>query len=340
MENLSESHLFTSVEELSEANQKAGWRIECSQLMPGSFSTEFAARDCHEFLVMRECFHRSLEIRGEPPRGKVTAFITGNPDLGGTLNGEQLGKGRFFIIMPGAELDVIILGGVEAYSFFLPELVFSDVVAKANMSSQIGHRGQVLSFQAKPIQLDTLSRTMSMWLSKTKPRDVFASQTLASNVSMNLVALMSKSADAFKDITSCRCNEEVLLLRRARDYVEANIKHPIRIAEMCSCVDVRIRTLQRLFKRELNLSPTRYILARRLAAVRRRLTQSDALSEGVTRIALDHGFVHLGRFAGEYRRYFGETPSETLKRFSVVHAPDANRIVNNSGSEYTYNAFF
>ena len=35
---------------------------------------------------------------------------------------------------------------------------------------------------------------------------------------------------------------------------------------------------------------------------------------GVTAIALKWGFVHLGRFAQDYRRRYGELPSETLRR--------------------------
>jgi transcriptional regulator GlxA family with amidase domain len=34
----------------------------------------------------------------------------------------------------------------------------------------------------------------------------------------------------------------------------------------------------------------------------------------VTRVALDCGFTHLGRFSQEYVRRFGERPSETLQR--------------------------
>jgi len=34
----------------------------------------------------------------------------------------------------------------------------------------------------------------------------------------------------------------------------------------------------------------------------------------VKEIAIEHGFVELGRFAGDYRRMFGELPSETLQR--------------------------
>ena len=33
----------------------------------------------------------------------------------------------------------------------------------------------------------------------------------------------------------------------------------------------------------------------------------------VTTVAMRFGFVHLGRFAAEYRRMFGEIPSETRR---------------------------
>ena len=34
----------------------------------------------------------------------------------------------------------------------------------------------------------------------------------------------------------------------------------------------------------------------------------------VTDVALDWGFLHFGWFSQDYRRLFGETPSQTLKR--------------------------
>lgn len=33
----------------------------------------------------------------------------------------------------------------------------------------------------------------------------------------------------------------------------------------------------------------------------------------VTEVAMGHGFWHLGRFAGLYKNYYGESPSETVR---------------------------
>nr|WP_291942362.1 helix-turn-helix domain-containing protein [Limnohabitans sp.] len=33
----------------------------------------------------------------------------------------------------------------------------------------------------------------------------------------------------------------------------------------------------------------------------------------MTEVAMGHGFWHLGRFAGLYKNYYGESPSETVR---------------------------
>ena len=57
----------------------------------------------------------------------------------------------------------------------------------------------------------------------------------------------------------------------------------------------------------------RWLHEQRLQAVRRHL-QRAAAHESVSSIALHWGFAHLGRFAGDYLRRFGESPSATLRR--------------------------
>jgi AraC-like DNA-binding protein len=50
-----------------------------------------------------------------------------------------------------------------------------------------------------------------------------------------------------------------------------------------------------------------------LIHVRKTLRDSSGIARNVTEVALDYGFMHLGRFSSEYKKMFGELPSATLK---------------------------
>ncbi len=88
------------------------------------------------------------------------------------------------------------------------------------------------------------------------------------------------------------------------------------LAEACG---VAPRTLQKHFRRFLGRAPLRYAHDLRFDRARQELLRSPRGSS-VTEIATRLGFSHLGRFAAEYRRRYGETPSATLMRSrSDVH---------------------
>ena len=57
-----------------------------------------------------------------------------------------------------------------------------------------------------------------------------------------------------------------------------------------------------------------YVRKARLNRVRADLLRSDPQLVGVTEIATRWGFVHLSRFARQYRDQFNELPSATLHR--------------------------
>ena len=51
-----------------------------------------------------------------------------------------------------------------------------------------------------------------------------------------------------------------------------------------------------------------------LERIRASLADPACPVRNITELALDYGFVHLGRFSDTYRQLFGELPSDTLKR--------------------------
>lgn len=83
-------------------------------------------------------------------------------------------------------------------------------------------------------------------------------------------------------------------------------------AALCSYAQVSERTLQYAFRERFGMTPAKYLKARRLAAVRSALKNTDLLATGVGAVAEQFNFWHVGQFAADYRRAFGELPSETL----------------------------
>lgn len=103
------------------------------------------------------------------------------------------------------------------------------------------------------------------------------------------------------------------LVRRACALIGDHHGEALTVGDVAEALGVSVRTLQDCFRRELQTTPTAYLRACRLDAVHRALRAADP-GASVTTIALQHGFAHLGRFAGEYRARFGESPSTTLRR--------------------------
>ena len=108
--------------------------------------------------------------------------------------------------------------------------------------------------------------------------------------------------------------------RRYREIVErfdevarASVERLTSLNDLCSVAGVSHRTLNRAFRAIRGTTPTRYLHALRLSEARRTLTSEDMVTS-VTEVATRFGFRELGRFAGEYRAAFGESPSETLRR--------------------------
>ena len=89
--------------------------------------------------------------------------------------------------------------------------------------------------------------------------------------------------------------------------MEESLEEPISRADLAASVHLSSRQLERLFRKYLGRTPTRYYLELRLARARRLLLQTDM---SVLDVALACGFVSASHFSKCYREYFGKTPRE------------------------------
>ena len=112
--------------------------------------------------------------------------------------------------------------------------------------------------------------------------------------------------------TDCQPCQRARVVRRAEEFLQAHLGDPLSLLDLCREVAVSERTLHYAFREVRGLSPMAYFKASRLNAVRRELKAAPAGTASVHAIARRWGFWHTGEFAADYRRQFGELPSETF----------------------------
>jgi AraC-like DNA-binding protein len=109
-------------------------------------------------------------------------------------------------------------------------------------------------------------------------------------------------------------------LRRAIRFVHDHAGEPIEVADIAAGADLSERGLQDLFRRRLAVTPMRYLREVRLDRVHLELVAPGGGVRTVRDVAHRWQFAHLGRFAEYYRRRFGESPNESVRR--TRRAPD------------------
>lgn len=101
-------------------------------------------------------------------------------------------------------------------------------------------------------------------------------------------------------------------LRRARDFLLADLSHAPSLAELAAVAGMSEPTLTRQFRRQFADSPYGLFQQERMHSARTRLL-SERVS--VATVAADLGYTNASHFSAAFRQQFGLTPRE-LKRAS------------------------
>lgn len=101
------------------------------------------------------------------------------------------------------------------------------------------------------------------------------------------------------------------LLSEVRDIFEESGREPVYLYELCQQLGVSARTLQITFKQAYGISPMRYLKLRRLHAARERRFTTSVEDVSIKKAALENGFIDRSRFADDFKKLFGQLPSQT-----------------------------
>lgn len=114
------------------------------------------------------------------------------------------------------------------------------------------------------------------------------------------------NADWFSNVQNSTVKRAILLM-------ELHMAEPISMELLCSKLAISVKTLERLFKKEVDMSPVSYYRTIRLDVARRMLEDSD---NSIMGIALDCGFGDLSYFGRCFRKKYGVSPRSYRKKMS------------------------
>ena len=182
-------------------------------------------------------------------------------------------------------------------------------------------------FRANPAfmrPLVDLQKTACL-IAKTSPALFDLPEVVRAFEQSSIYLMVKCLTEGARSMTSAGAQRHEVIVRRFEEFLEANSNTPLYLTEICAAVGAAERTVRAACEEHLGMGPIRYLGLRRMHLVHRALLRTDSSKATVTKIATDHGFWELGRFAVAYRGLFGKSPSATLRRPPEGRAVNLNR---------------
>ena len=217
--------------------------------------------------------------------------------------------GELLLINPDEPVDLTYSADCEKFIIKLPVQLLESLCDEQRWR----YPGQGVRFLENRYRLDELEGFVGLLAmicqeaeaSEPVPR---VQEHYAQIIASKMVGLMKTNV-----IRTC-LGSQAATFEGLADYIARHLKQDINSEALARQARMSLRSLYGLFERHAGTTPKNYIRQQRLERIRACLSDPACNIRNVTEVALDYGFLHLGRFSDCYRKQFGELPSETLKR--------------------------
>ncbi|MEJ1936738.1 helix-turn-helix domain-containing protein [Nostoc sp. NIES-2111] len=299
---------FSDFDEMAE--NIADWSDRYEQISCGAFRAKITISASPSIEILTQSWNLGLSNQGAAPRNRRSfAFpvIAGQPFR---FNGAVAKGAAVLTARGGKEYHLLTAGTLHlVIASFAPAMI--DARLRAHFACEHLHLDEPRLLAARSEEaviaagraLDTLGRAMA----GAGMEALAQLEERAADIVLSTLALPS-SAPAL--------TPRVRLARRIEDVLRDRLSDPPRINELCRITGAPERTLHLAFQEAYGHSPAAYLRRLRLNAVRRVLLEPGGAP--VTAAATRFGFFHFGRFAADYRQFFGDSPSETARRRGVA----------------------
>ena len=107
-------------------------------------------------------------------------------------------------------------------------------------------------------------------------------------------------------------------VRMVEEYIVENAAEPIDMQTIAQVTGHSANSIYRAFQKYRDYTPTHFLRTVRLDMVREHLLLNQP-PVSISKIAMDCGFSHMGRFSKSYKERFGESPKDTVRQATTRH---------------------
>jgi len=300
------------IDELHEAVRD--WDFVCIPLDRGGFRGGFSlvanpARGVQFLLGGYPC---NLKQVGAPPRGLRTFAIPSSPELRIGWRGKLVSGNDIMLFPLNGELEAYTQHAFLVFIVAVPQERLERMVEALQLHPQPTRFLDRELYPCDPAHMRRLQAALhrhmeALIASPELRRDYDVPTDLLARVLQTLATswVRTTKGDTSQRVRAALAAERIIL----REAMRAP-----RISDVAQRVGVTVRTLQLGFRKMFGTTPKAYLHSVRLHHARCALRDALPDEAKVSDIANAWGFWHMGQFAADYWRMFGEKPSETLAR--------------------------
>lgn len=302
---------FSSVEENEEAFRRHGVNQPMRQMGPGRFRSDLTVLETEEASLFVDRYSQGVSLFLEPPAGMVGFLFPRSTNGRFLANGRDVGNDELLVMPRGSATDIIIPGLAGSEAIGISKLRFDELVELLCPTLREVVPDDFTMVQGDTARLHVLREAVLDLIAD--PESDPHGERMSNLVARTIIWMGHSLGNGRPECIEVNGTRQ-RIAKQAQTYIETHYRAAVRIEDLCRATGVGVRTLQRCFREYFDMAISDYIKTVRLDAARRQLAAARPSGKSVTTIALQHGFTHLGRFSMDFRKRFGQSPSETLAK--------------------------
>ena len=314
MEFLLKSH-FRDFDQLAE--QARSWQLDFVQLDRGKTRFDLVQAGIGGVQLARARFGRKLHQRGAAPPGMRSIVIPTYPKLPHHWRGHEVDGNDLLIFPENGEFSSISQPGFDNVIQSVPIEALERICEEEELPGPDRLLADREFVSLAPGIMAPLRKQALAYIAALKEaRDTSSFNLLRKGIAENLTRsiLVTLATSLGRDPAAPSPRQRGACLRVAIELIEECGDEKLSVSELSRRARCSERTLLYAFKEHFGIGPKAYVQMWRLNQVRRKLSKPSVSVPIIADVANQCGFWHMGQFAADYRKMFGELPSETLAR--------------------------